>query len=279
VSGPGGQLGGRQPEPKSREPIVFIEEEPAEMSGHSKWSTIKRKKGAVDAKRGKIFGKLAKEITVAARLGGGDPNGNPRLRAAMLAARAENMPNDNITRAIRRGTGEGGGAALEELVLEGYGPEGVALMVESLTDNKNRTVSDVRHLITKYGGSLGEPGCVAWMFDKKGVIVFDREGIEEDDLLEAALECGAEDLQSDESQFEVLTDPAGFVEVKEALEARGFKPVLAELQLRPKTTVRLEAEKAAQQVLKLVEMLEDHDDVNDVFANFDIPDSLLEALL
>ncbi|MFH1595102.1 MAG: YebC/PmpR family DNA-binding transcriptional regulator [Pseudomonadota bacterium] len=249
------------------------------MSGHSKWSTIKRKKGAVDAKRGKIFGKLAKEITVSARLGGGDPGGNPRLRAAIAAARAENMPNDNINRAIRRGTGEGGGAVLEELVLEGYGPEGVALMVESLTDNKNRTVSDVRHLLTKYGGNLGEPGCVAWMFDKKGVIVFDRDGVKEDDLLEAALECGADDLQSDESQFEVLTDPASFLKMKETLEAKGFTPVLAELQLRPKTTVRIEGEKSAQQVMKLVELLEEHDDITDVFANFDIPDQLLEALL
>jgi YebC/PmpR family DNA-binding regulatory protein len=249
------------------------------MSGHSKWSTIKRKKGAVDAKRGKIFGRLAKEITVAARLGGGDPGGNPRLRAAIAAARAENMPNDNITRAIKRGSGEGGGAALEELTLEGYGPAGVALMVESLTDNKNRTVSDVRYLITKYGGNLGEPGCVAWMFDKKGVIVFDREDLDEDQLLEAALECGAEDLQGDDTQFEVLTDPTNFMEVKEALEARGLKPVLAELQLRPKTTVRIEEEKSAQQVLKLVESLEEHDDVNDVFANFDIPDQLLEALM
>jgi YebC/PmpR family DNA-binding regulatory protein len=249
------------------------------MSGHSKWSTIKRKKGAVDAKRGKIFGKLTKEITVAARLGGGDPDGNPRLRAAMLAARAENMPKDNIVKAIRKGSGEGGGAALEELTLEGYGPAGVALMVESLTDNKNRTVSDVRHLITKHGGNLGEPGCVAWMFEKKGVIVFDRESVKEDELLEAALDCGAEDLQSDESQFEVLTDPTGFMEVKEALEARGFTPILAELQLHPKTTVHIDEEKSAQQVLKLVEMLEDHDDVNNVFANFDIPDQLLEALL
>ena len=249
------------------------------MSGHSKWSTIKRKKGAVDAKRGKLFGKLAKEVTIAARMGGGDPSGNPRLRAAIAAARAENMPNDNITRAIKRGSGEGGGAALEELILEGYGPAGVALMVESLTDNKNRTVSDVRHLITKYGGNLGEPGCVAWMFDKKGVIVFDREGMDEDHLLEAALECGADDLQGDESQFEVLTDPAAFIEVKEALEARGFQPILAEVQLHPKTTVHIEEEKAAQQLLKLVEMLEEHDDVNDVFANFDIPDQLLEALL
>lgn len=249
------------------------------MSGHSKWSTIKRKKGAADAKRGKIFGKLAKEITVSARLGGGDAGGNPRLRAAIAAAKAENMPNDNIQRAIRRGTGEGGGATLEEVTLEGYGPAGVALMVESLTDNKNRTVSDVRHLLTKYGGNLGEPGCVAWMFDKKGVIVFDREGVDEDHLLEAALECGAEDLQSDESQLEVLTDPTRFIEVKDALETHGFRPVLAELQLHPKSTVRIEEEKPAQQVLKLVEMLEEHDDVNDVFANFDIPDKLLEALM
>jgi YebC/PmpR family DNA-binding regulatory protein len=249
------------------------------MSGHSKWSTIKRKKGAVDAKRGKIFGKLTKEITVAARLGGGDPEGNPRLRAAMLAARAENMPKDNILKAVRKGTGEGGGASLEEVILEGYGPAGVALMVESLTDNKNRTISDVRHLLSKYGGNLGEPGCVAWMFDKKGVIVLDREGVKEDELLEAALDCGADDLQSDESQFEVLTDPNRFMEVKEALEARGFKPILAQLQLHPKSTVRIDEEKPAQQVLKLVEMLEDHDDVNNVFANFDIPDRLLEALM
>ncbi|MBM4274315.1 MAG: YebC/PmpR family DNA-binding transcriptional regulator [Deltaproteobacteria bacterium] len=249
------------------------------MSGHSKWSTIKRKKGAADAKRGQIFGKLAKEITVSARLGGADPEGNPRLRAAITAARAENMPKDNILRAIRKGTGEGGGAALEELILEGYAPGGVAVMVESLTDNKNRTIADVRHLMTKFGGNLGEPGCVAWMFDKKGVIVFDREGIKEDELLEAALECGAEDLQSSESQYEVLTDPTDFVEIKEALEARGFMPILAELQLRPKTTVHIEDEKPAQQVIKLVEMLEEHDDVSNVFANFDIPDKLLEALI
>ncbi|MEW6386681.1 MAG: YebC/PmpR family DNA-binding transcriptional regulator [Thermodesulfobacteriota bacterium] len=249
------------------------------MSGHSKWSTIKRKKGAVDAKRGRIFSRLTKEITVSARLGGADPDGNPRLRAAILAARAENMPKDNITRAIRKGTGEGGGSALEEVIYEGYGPNGVALMVESLTDNKKRTVSDLRHIFTKYGGSLGEPGCVAWMFDKKGVIVFEKEEIKEDDLLEAALECGAEDLQSSESQYEVLTDPANFVEVKEALEVKGFQPILAELQLRSKTTVPIQEEQRAQQVLKLVEGLEDHDDVNNVFANFDIPDRILEALM
>ncbi|MGQ9687592.1 MAG: YebC/PmpR family DNA-binding transcriptional regulator [Desulfobaccales bacterium] len=244
------------------------------MSGHSKWSTIKRKKGAMDAKRGKIFGKLAKEITVAARLGGPDPDGNPRLRAAIAAAKQENMPKDNIQRAIAKGAGESGGSNLEEVIYEGYGPEGVALMVDSLTDNKNRTVSDLRHLFTKYGGSLGEPGCVSWMFEKKGVIVFDQTSVKEDDLLEAALECGAEDLQTTESQFEVLTDPATFLEVKEALEARGFEPVLAEVQLRPKTTVAISEESKAQTLLKLVESLEDHDDVNNVVATFDIPDKI-----
>uniref|UniRef100_A0A7C3ZAT3 Probable transcriptional regulatory protein ENW96_04985 n=1 Tax=Desulfobacca acetoxidans TaxID=60893 RepID=A0A7C3ZAT3_9BACT len=249
------------------------------MSGHSKWSTIKRKKGSLDAKRGKIFSKLAKEITVAARLGGPDPSGNPRLRAAIAAAKQENMPKDNIQRAINKGAGESGGANLEEVIYEGYGPEGVAIMVESLTDNKNRTVSDLRHLFTKYGGSLGEPGCVAWMFDKKGVIVFDQASVKEDELLEAALESGAEDLQHTESQIEVLTDPADFLEVKEALEARGLEPILAELQLRPKTTVEIKEDNRAQAILKLVESLEDHDDVNNVFANFDIPDHILEALL
>ncbi len=249
------------------------------MSGHSKWSTIKRKKGAMDAKRGKIFGKLAKEITVAARLGGPDPDGNPRLRAAIAAAKQENMPKDNIQRAISKGIGESGGSNLEEVIYEGYGPEGVALLVDSLTDNKNRTVSDLRHLFTKFGGSLGEPGCVSWMFDKKGVIVFDKAAVKEDELLEAALDCGAEDLQTTESQFEVLTDPASFIEVKEALESRGVQPVLAEIQYRPQTTVPIAEEGKAQAILKLVESLEDHDDVNNVFANFDIPDRVLEALL
>jgi YebC/PmpR family DNA-binding regulatory protein len=249
------------------------------MSGHSKWSTIKRKKGAEDAKRGKIFGKLVKEIAVAARIGGGDPDGNPRLRAAIAAAKQENMPKDNIERAIAKGAGESGGSNLEEVVYEGYGPEGVAIMVDSLTDNKKRTVSDIRHLFTKFGGSMGEPGCVAWMFDKKGVIVFDQAAVKEDELLEAALESGAEDLQSTESQIEVLTDPTAFIEVKEALESRGFEPILAELQLRPKTTVAISEESRAQTILKRVESLEDHDDVNNVFANFDIPDQILEALL
>ena len=248
------------------------------MSGHSKWNTIKRKKGAEDAKRGKIFGRLSKEITVASRLGGVDPNFNPRLRAAIAAARAENMPKDNIQKAIRKGSGEGGEAALEEVTYEGYGPAGVAVMVESLTDNKKRTVAELRHIFTKYGGSMGEPGCVAWMFDKKGIIVFDRDQVKEEELLEAALEGGAEDLQSSESQFEVITDPALFLEVKEALEAKGFQPTLAEVQLHPKSTVPIEAEKPAQQLLKLMELLEDHEDVNQVFSNFDIPDRLLETL-
>jgi len=249
------------------------------MSGHSKWSTIKRKKGAVDARRGKIFSKLNKEIMVAARLGGGDPTGNPRLRAAIAAARAENMPKENIDRAIKKGTGELEGASnFEEVIYEGYGPGGVAVLVESLTDNKNRTVSEVRHLFSKYGGSMGEAGCVAWMFEKKGVIAFNKDSVAEDDLMEAALEAGAEDLQVGESEYEVITDLAGFEKVKSALEAKGFKYDMAEIQMHPKSTVRVAEEKPAQQLLKLMEMLEDHDDVQHVFANFDIPDSLLEAL-
>ena len=250
------------------------------MSGHSKWSTIKRKKGAEDAKRGKVFGKLVKEIAVAARIGGGDPDGNPRLRVAILAAKQENMPKDNIHGPSPRGPAEAGGSNLEEVILEGYGPEGVAMMVESLTDNKNRTVSDLRHLFTKYGGSMGEPGCVVWMFDKKGVIVFDQATVKEDELLEAALDSGAEDIQTSESQIEVLTDPAAFLEVKEALEAKGFEPILAELQMHPQDHGGHRRRKAGPRpLLKLVELLEDHDDVNNVFANFDIPDSILEALL
>ncbi|MBW1916640.1 MAG: YebC/PmpR family DNA-binding transcriptional regulator [Deltaproteobacteria bacterium] len=248
------------------------------MSGHSKWSTIKRRKGAQDAKRGKIFSKLIKEITVAARLGGGDPTGNPRLRAAIEAAKAENMPKDNIDRAIKKGTGELEGSSYEEVIYEGYGPAGVAMLVESLTDNKNRTVSDIRYLFSKYGGSMGEAGCVSWMFDKKGVIVFDKASVNEDELLEAALEAGADDLQEGESELEVLTEPGNFEAVKKALEDKGFNYLLAEIQMHPKSTVRIEEEKSAQQVLKLMEMLEDHDDVQHVFANFDIPDQIIEAL-
>jgi YebC/PmpR family DNA-binding regulatory protein len=249
------------------------------MSGHSKWSTIKRKKGAVDAKRGKIFSKLNKEIMVAARIGGSDPTGNPRLRAAITAARAENMPKDTIDRAIKKGTGELDGASnFEEIFYEGYGPAGVALLVESLTDNKNRTVSEVRHLLSKYGGSMGEAGCVAWMFDKKGVIAVNKDSVSEEDLMEVALEAGAEDLQTGESEYEVITDLANFEKVKTALEEKGYPLEVAEIQMHPKTTVRIEDEKPAQQLLKLLELLEDLDDVQNVFANFDIPDSLLEAM-
>jgi YebC/PmpR family DNA-binding regulatory protein len=248
------------------------------MSGHSKWSTIKRKKGAVDIKRGKIFSKLNKEIMVAARMGGSDPSGNPRLRAAINAARTENMPKDNIDRAIKKGMGELDASNFEEVIYEGYGPAGVALLVESLTDNKNRTVSEVRHLFSKYGGSMGEAGCVAWMFDKKGVIAVNKAAVNEDALMEAALEAGAEDLQTGESEYEVITDLASFDKVKTTLEDQGFPIEVAEIQMHPKTTVRVEEEKPAQQLLKLMEMLEDNDDVQNVFANFDIPDSLLEAL-
>jgi YebC/PmpR family DNA-binding regulatory protein len=249
------------------------------MSGHSKWSTIKRKKGAVDIKRGKIFSKLNKEIMVAARIGGGDPSANPRLRAAITSARAENMPKDTIDRAIKKGTGDlEGASSFEEVIYEGYGPAGVALLVESLTDNKNRTVSEVRHLFSKYGGSMGEAGCVAWMFDKKGVIAVGKDGVDEDELMEAALEAGAEDLQTGESEFEVITDLASFDKVKTTLEEKGFPIEVAEIQMHPKTTVRIDEEKPAQQVLKLMEMLEDNEDVQNVFANFDIPDSLLEAM-
>jgi YebC/PmpR family DNA-binding regulatory protein len=249
------------------------------MSGHSKWSTIKRKKGAVDAKRGKIFSKLNKEIMVAARIGGADPTGNPRLRAAITSARAENMPKDTIDRAIKKGTGDLDGASnFEEIFYEGYGPAGVALLVESLTDNKNRTVSEVRHLLSKHGGSMGEAGCVAWMFDKKGVIAVNKNAVSEDDLMEVALEAGAEDLQAGESEYEIITDLANFEKVKTALEEKGFPLDVAEIQMHPKTTVRIEDEKPAQQLLKLMELLEDLDDVQNVFANFDIPDSLLEAL-
>ena len=249
------------------------------MSGHSKWSTIKRKKGAVDIKRGKIFSKLNKEIMVAARIGGADPTGNPRLRAAITAARTENMPKDNIDRAIKKGTGDLDGASnFEEVIYEGYGPAGVALLVESLTDNKNRTVSEVRHLFSKFGGSMGEAGCVAWMFDKKGVIAVNKDAVSEDALMEAALEAGAEDLQTGESEYEVITDLASFDKVKTTLEEQGFPIEVAEIQMHPKTTVRVDEEKPAQQLLKLMEMLEDNDDVQNVFANFDIPDSLLEAM-
>ncbi len=248
------------------------------MSGHSKWSTIKRKKGANDAKRGKIFTKLIKEITIAARMGGGDPAGNPRLRSAITAAKAENMPKDNIARAIKKGTGDLDGAAYEEILYEGYGPGGVAVLVETMTDNKNRTVADVRHFFAKSGGNLGESGCVAWMFDKKGTILIDKESVDEEELMDIAIEAGAEDVVEEEATFQVLTAPEDFSEVVEILEKNNIRFLEAAIAMVPKTTVDVTEEKTARSLLKLLENLEDHDDVQKVHANFDIPDSLMEEL-
>jgi len=248
------------------------------VSGHSKWSTIKRKKGAVDAKRGKIFTKLIKEITVAARMGGGDADANPRLRTAVLAAKTQNMPKDNIERAIKKGTGDLGGVSYEEILYEGYGPGGVAVLVETMTDNKNRTVADVRHYFSKSGGNLGESGCVAWMFDKKGVIVVDKETISEEELMDMALEAGAEDVVEEEATFQIITTPEDFNAVVENLEKTGLQHVEASVSMVPKNTVDVSEEGTARSLLKLLENLEDHDDVQHVHANFDIPDELMESI-
>jgi YebC/PmpR family DNA-binding regulatory protein len=248
------------------------------MSGHSKWSTIKRKKGAVDSKRGKIFTKLIKEITLAARLGGSDIEGNSRLRSAVMAAKEENMPKDNIDRAIKKGTGElGGGAAYEEVTYEGYGPAGVAVIVEVMTDNKNRTVAEIRHIFSKHGGNLGENGCVAWMFDKKGSIVFDKKAVSEDALMESALEAGADDVRDQETEWEVITDPLAFEAVKKTIDQKGWKYLEARVGMIPQNTIKLEAGKA-EQMLKLMEKLEDNDDVQNLYANFDISDEVMEKL-
>src|SRR4030043_1551964 len=226
------------------------------MSGHSKWSTIKRKKGAADAKRGKLFTKVIKEIMVAARFGGGDLNTNPRLRTAVLAAKAENMPKDNIERAIKKGTGELEGVNYEELTYEGYGPGGVAMMLEVLTDNKNRTVADVRHVLSKYNGSLGEAGCVSWMFSNKGLVSIEKSGVDEDRLIEVALDAGALDVRDTGKEFDVTTDPSNFEEGKKAVDEGGFKSNYAEVTMVPQSTVRLTG-KEAEQMLKLMEGLED----------------------
>jgi len=247
------------------------------MSGHSKWSTIKRKKGATDAKRGKIFTKLIKEITVSARSGGGDPDTNPRLRTAVVAAKSENMPKDNIERAIKKGTGELEGVAYEEVIYEGYGPGGAAVLVESLTDNKNRTVADVRHAFAKSGGNLGEAGCVAWMFKKKGFLVLEKKKVDEDVLMDVALDAGAEDIRDEESTFEVITEPEDFEPVKRALKNKSIPWVVGEITMLPKTTIKLEG-KEAEQMLRLMEGLEDSDDVQKVYSNFDISDETLEEL-
>jgi len=247
------------------------------MSGHSKWASIKHKKGAVDAKRGKIFTKLIKEITVATRMGGKDPESNARLRTAIAAAKAENMPKENIERGIKKGTGELEGSTYEEATYEGYGPGGVAVLVEVLTDNRNRAVADVRHLFERHGGSLGAAGCLAWMFSQKGLIVLPRDQTDEERLFDVALEAGAEDIKEGEKEFEVITEPSLFEQVKAAIEDAELTPILAEITMIPKTTTNLEG-KHAQQMLTLMELLEDNDDVNHVYANFDISDEVMEAI-
>ncbi len=247
------------------------------MAGHSKWHNIRLRKGAQDARKGKIFTKLAREIIVAAKEGGGNPEMNGRLRLAIEKARDASMPVDNIKRAIQRGTGEGGEAVnYQEMVYEGYAPGGTAVMVSVLTDNKNRTVADLRSIFSRNGGSLGETGCVAWMFEQKGVISISTEQVEEDALLEIALEAGAEDVRTEEDTFEVLTSPESFSQVKDAIVAAGLQPTSAEVTMLPNSTVSLGG-KEAEQVLRLLDMLDDHDDVQQVYANFDISDRDLEA--
>jgi YebC/PmpR family DNA-binding regulatory protein len=247
------------------------------VSGHSKWSQIKHKKGQTDAKRGKTFTKIVKEISIAARLGGGDPDGNPRLRTAVEKAKEVNMPHDNIKKAIMKGTGELPGVAYEEYVYEGYGPAGVALMIEVMTDNKNRTLPEIRHVLAKTGGSLGETGCVSWMFDKKGYILVSKSKASEDTVMSIALDAGAEDMKNDpdEENYEIITAPEDFTKVKDAMEKADIPIASAEVSMLPKNYVVLD-EKAAEQMVRLMDGLEDNDDVQNVYANFDIPDEVAE---
>ena len=248
------------------------------MSGHSRWSQIKHKKAAVDAKRGRMFGRLIKEITVAARLGGGDPDSNPRLRTAIAAAKGENMPADNIERAVKRGTGQLPGTTYEEVTFEGYGPGGVAVLVETTTDNRNRTVSELRHLFSKWSGNLGESGCVAWMFQKKGYLTVPKEKVDEETLMTLVLEAGAEDLRDDGSNWEVIAPSEKVDALKDALAAHGLTPTTAEATLLPQSTVRVEGGNA-QQLMRLLEAMEEHDDVQHVYANFDIAEKEIEQAL
>lgn len=241
------------------------------MSGHSKWATIRHKKGAADAKRGKMFSKIIKEIMIAARMGGGEIEANPRLRAAVMKARGANMPKDNIERAIKKGTGETDGAEYMELGYEGYGPGGVAIMVDALTDNKNRTAADVRSIFSKHGGNLGENGCVAYLFSRKGIIAYDAERYDEDEILETALEAGAENVEQSSDQIEVSCTPEDFEAVLEALEAAGYEHTLAEISKIPEATVSLDPD-GTRKSLKLIELLDDHDDVQEVATNLEIPD-------
>ena len=247
------------------------------MSGHSKWAQIKHKKAATDVKKGKAFSKLAKEISVAARLGGGDPAGNPRLKTVIEKAKEVNMPSENIKRAIQKGTGELPGASYEEMTYEGYGPGGAAMLIETLTDNKNRTVSEIRHLMSKHGGALGETGCVAWIFDKRGYILAGKKTVDEDTLMGVALEAGALDMKNDpaEENYEVITSPEDLAGVKEALQKASIETSLAEVTMLPKSYVTLDA-RQGEQMGRLIEAIEDHDDVQNVYSNFDMPEEVME---
>ncbi|GAB4317417.1 MAG: YebC/PmpR family DNA-binding transcriptional regulator [Candidatus Zixiibacteriota bacterium] len=247
------------------------------MSGHSKWSTIKRKKGKADAARGRVFTKVGREIITAARDGGGDPDTNPRLRTAIAAAKAVNMPADNIKRAIQRGTGEIPGAQYEEVMYEAYGPSGVAILIKALTDNKNRTVAEIRHLLSKNNGNMGEAGSVAWMFTRAGLLEVDAAKITEEQLIEIALEAGASDVVNDNGSFSVITEPEQFEDLRTALEAKGIEIANAELTMLPQNTIQLD-EKSAEQMLKLMDALDEHDDVQKVWANFDIDEAVMERL-
>ena len=246
------------------------------MSGHSKWSTIKHKKGAADAKRGKVFTRIIKEMTVAARMGGGDPASNPRLRSAVAEAKANNMPKDNVDRAIKRGTGELEGVSYEEITYEGYGPGGVALMVEVMTDNTNRTTPEIRHILEKNGGNMGTPGSVRFQFDRKGYLSVDKKAADEDKLMEIALEAGADDLVTTPDVFEIYTSPETFEQVRQALEKNKITPIEAKLGQIPKNPVTLDEAKA-KQMMRLMESLDDHDDVQNVWSNFDIPEDMMES--
>ncbi len=247
------------------------------MSGHSKWATTKHKKMAIDAKRGKIFTKIIREITVAARVGGGDPTGNPRLRTVILKAKEANMPADNIKKAIQKGTGELPGVSYEEAIFEGYAPGGAALLISIMTDNKNRTVPEIRHMLSKHGGNLGEAGCVSWMFDKKGYIVVEGGKIGEDSLMSLVLEAGAEDMRKDGDNFEVITAPGDFEKIKSAIENSGISVAMAEVTMIPQNYIDLD-NKTSEQVLRLIEALEDHDDVQNVYANLNLRDEILNKI-
>ncbi len=247
------------------------------MSGHSKWANIKHKKAAVDAKRGKVFTKLIRELTVAAKHGGGDIDSNPRLRTAISTAKNANMPNDTIDRAIKRGTTEVGGDDFHELMYEGYGPGGSAVLVQTLTDNKNRTVADVRRIFTKHGGNLGENGCVAWMFHMKGRIGFDKANVDEDQIFEIALEAGADDVVTEDTELVVVTPPESFEEVKSTIEGAGISFDSATITMIPESSVKIDG-KEAEHMLRLMEALEDSDDVQNVYSNFDVPDELIESM-